>query len=359
MAGFWKRLFGWNDNPSDASTASIEGNLARPLPVARDAGLTPRDQPPLRVLRPDEVDTRGGEWWRPRGAPLLAPPPRPAAPIDAELRAQLARVLNAPDLELPRIPQTAQRALQLVSGDSGADYRLLAEVVGADPALSAQVLRMANSAMYRGIREITALDHAFSRIGTRNIRAILLSACAKGLLIKTGGSEKSLGETIWQQSIVSAVVFTSFARRARIDVDEAYLAGLLHDLGMLGLIRIVHDFQRMHGRRVPRPAFDQLALEWHEHIGLRLADEWNLPDPLPMLIGSHHKPPADNDPLRRHKFLVQLSDVVYAMLGYGDYIPYDFFNLPCTRELELRDDPPTREILAKLPEQISTRLKEA
>lgn len=356
MAGFWKRLVGWMGGENETR---VEGNLA--LSVEPEEAPPPPEtpEPPLRVLRPDEVDTRGGEWWQPRGEPVLAPPPRASATIDSELHAQLARVINSPDLELPRMPQVAQRALGLLSGDSGANFRLLAEVVGADPALSAQVLRMANSAMYRGIREITALDHAFSRIGTRNLRSIFLSVGAKGLLIKTGGAEKTLGEEIWQRAIVSAVVFTGFAKRLNIEEDEAFLAGLLHDLGMLGLIRIVHDYQRSHGRRIPRAVFDQVAVEWHEHLGLRIADAWNLPDPLPMLIGSHHKAPTDIDPLRRHKLLIQLSDVVYSMLGYGDYVPYDFFNLPCVQGLNLENDAATRSTLSAIPEQIVARLSEA
>lgn len=357
MAGFWKRLIGWLGGDGDAA---IEGNLARPLALeAPRPLLAVEPEPQLRVLRPDEVDTRGGEWWQPKGPPVLATPARTTATIDAELHAQLTRVINSPDLELPRMPQVAQRALGLISGESGADFRLLAEVVGGDPALSAQVLRMANSAMYRGIREITALDHAFSRIGTRNLRSILLSAGAKGLLIKTGGAEKTLGEEIWQRAIVSAVVFTSFAKRLHIEEDEAYLAGLLHDLGMLGLIRIVHDYQRTHGRRIPRTVFDQVAVEWHEHIGLRLADAWNLPDPLPMLIGSHHKQPTEADPLRRHRLLIQLCDVIYSMLGYGEYVPYDFFNLPCVRGLGFDNDAATQSTLAAIPEQIVVRLSEA
>jgi HD-like signal output (HDOD) protein len=358
------RLFRWFGLVEDEALAptGTDGPSPVPAPVrADDRFVADRfvadAAPDLRIVAAPTGDTVGGEWWVPRGIPVLATQPSDADDtVDESLLEQLERVIKSPEVDLPRLPRVAQRALALI-GSENTNYRKLSELVSQDPVLSADVLRVANSVAFRGIREITTLEHAFSRLGTRELRSLILTRHMKGLVIKTGGAEKSLGEELWQRSLVSAVFMGHLAKRVRLAEDDAFLIGLLHDIGSLALLRIVHDHQKAHGRRVARPIFERLNVHWHEHLGVRLADEWNLPDPLPMLIGNHHGPVDEENPLRKQLMLIELSDVVCSMLGYATYVPYDFFNLPCVRRLELYDNPDTRQMLAQIPELVSIKLQ--
>lgn len=366
------RIFRWFGVVEEEPLAptGTDGPLPEPLPAPLRAaggfvadnrpaggGFIADSVPELRVVPAPTGDTVGGEWWLPRGIPVLsAPASDTTETIDESLLTQMERVIKSPDVELPRLPRVAQKALALI-GSENTNYRNLSELISQDPVLSADVLRIANSVAFRGIREITSLEHAFSRLGTRELRSLILTRHTKGLVIRTGGAEKSLGEELWQRSLVSAIFMGQLARRVRMPEEDAFLIGLLHDIGSLALLRIVHEYQKAHARKIGRPMFERLNVQWHEHLGVRLADEWNLPDPLPMLIGNHHGPVDEENPLRKQLMMIELSDVVCSMLGYAPYVPYDFFNLPCTRGLGIHDDPDVRQMLAQLPEQVATKLQ--
>lgn len=333
----------------DARSGSDELSPAARPEAAADRHL---DQEPAAEL--DQAQRDG--WWVPRGAPVTSVPAAPAieTPLDRDLRDHLVRVLDDPGLELPRLPQIANQALDALR-DENSNYEALAELIVQDPVLTAGILRVANSVRYRGIREIKRLDLAFSRLGRRTLRSIILGVALQGLTIRVGGPERTVGEEIWRRSLVAAVILREFSRRFELSADEGFLAGLLHDIGMLAVLKVVHEYQQVHGRTVSRAVFEHVASEWHEHIGLRLSEAWNLPDPLPELIGNHHRPPAEDDPLRVQRLLLQLSDAACAMLGYAPYVPYDFFNLDCVRRLGLQDDAPTRTLLTSIQEQLPAR----
>ncbi|MBL8878718.1 MAG: HDOD domain-containing protein [Phycisphaerales bacterium] len=314
------------------------------------------DLPTTKAPLSDEAPPPAPGWWAPRGEVVasLTEARIGSEPIASDLYDALSQTLNDPQLELPRIPQVANRALTMLR-DASIDFHQLARVVETDQALAASVLRTANSAAYRGYNEITNLEQAFLRMGQRALRSMVLGFSIKHLAIRTGGPQRTLGEELWRRSTASAVICGHFAVQHGLAADEAFLVGLLHDIGMLAVSRVTNDFQVKTGRRFAREVFDSLCEEWHEHIGLRLADEWNLPSPLPELIGNHHSEIAADDPLRLHRSLIALSDVVCSMLEIAPYVPYDFFNLACVRELGIQDDEQTRLNLSRLPELIRSR----
>lgn len=304
----------------------------------------------------DEAPPPAPGWWVPRGDPVNAVAAMGIAgmPVDTDLYDMLRSTLTDPQLELPRIPQVANRALMMLR-DTSTDFHELASTIETDQSLTAAVLRTANSTAYRGYHEITNLEQAFLRIGQRALRGMILGFSVKHLAIRTGGPQRTIGEELWRRSTASAVICAYFGVPRGLPADELTLVGLLHDIGMLAVSRVMNDFQMRTGRKLPRAIFDQMSQEWHEHLGLRLADEWNLPSPLPELIGNHHREPDASDPLAIHRWLIMLSDVICSMLELAPYIPYDFFNLACVRALGIEDDEPTRLRLLRLPDQIRAR----
>lgn len=274
--------------------------------------------------------------------------------VDRDLYDHLIRVLNDPDLELPRLSGAAQRALGMLN-DPSVDCAKLADVLGRDPSAATELLRVANSAAYRGIREVTRLDLACARMGRRALESIVLALTTKNLLVHKGG-QRSLGQELWERAIASGAVMAAMSKRLKFPEDDAFLVGLLHDIGSIAILRVVHDYEETHGRVVSNKTFDQICSEWHEHLGLRLADTWNLPTPLPDLIGSHHREPSDDDPLIRWRWGLQWTDRVVGMLGYGPQQGGNLFAERCSRQLGLADDRETRPYLLSLPQKVKDRL---
>lgn len=327
----------WSEN--DTATAVLEAPIDEQYDEMPDG-----EQPP---------ELPG--WWEPEGHELVIEAPKPSAMVDSKLHDQLNKVLRDPDLELPRIPRVIQQALSLIR-DEHVSFKNLAELLEQDQAVSARLLRVANSARYRGIKQVSSLEHAFARLGYREIRSILLTAAAHGIAIRTESDSQSLGKELWQRSLASGVLVAEIGKHFHRPEDEAFMVGLLHDIGELAILRVMHDYQKMHNVRITRGLFAELSRRWHCHVGLQLANAWNLPSPLPELIGDHHSLPSDDDELRIYRLIIQASDAACALLNYGPFVPYDFFNLPCVRQLGLRRDPDTCEWLAALPEQIESRI---
>lgn len=296
-------------------------------------------------------------WWVARGEPVIQPRNRQQGlqAVDAELYADISRVLDNPDIELPQLPSVAKQVLEMLA-DPDVNLAEAAGVAEQDPVLTAEILRLVNSVAYRAVREVERLSLAFPRLGVRRLRAVLVSATMKSLAVRGSQDGKSLGAQLWRGACAGGVVASETADRLKMPADEAYLSGLLHDIGSLVLLKILHDYQQRSGKKLTRALFAALCDRWHEHLGLRLADAWQLPDPLPELIGNHHRPPAEHDPLARPRLLLAFSDAVCSMLEYSPYIPYDFFNLPCVMRLGFVDDAPTRSFLATLPAAIEARL---
>ncbi len=298
-------------------------------------------------------------WWDPPVEPQDDPLDRRRdVSIDGFLRDRLSGILKDPELELPRMAGVTQRALMILRNPDELDYKRLAGVVEQDATVTTEILRVANSPLYRGVNKFTQLSQVFARLGTRHLETIFVSMSVKGLAIRIGKEYRTLGEELWQRSVAAGVTASRLGELFGRDPDELFLYGLLHDIGELAILQVVHEYHKNHGRPITRSLFEQIADEWHGHIGLRLADHWNLPDPLPELIGQHHKLPEDDDPLRQYRLILQVADAAAFQLGYGGREwQRDFFNIPAVRFLGLEKTVVNCEALADLPERIEARLE--
>ena len=340
--GFWQNLqtmlFGAaDDGARDSRDASA-------------VATQPQPQPPL-----DEDAEAEGIWWIPdpqrvSAASASSSPDRLASQISR----RLGTIIDDPNLDLPHLPRTADRAMIALRGND-ADYSRLAKIVEEDPAIAARILRVANSVAFRGMSEVRQLESAFARLGQRQLRQIILTASLQSVSIQLGSGKEKLGETLWREALAGGVIAGAIGPRCGFDANDAFLYGLLHDIGNFVVLSVAHEVARRSGGHVPREVFDKVSLEWHEHAGLRLASAWDLPDPLPDLVSRHHRLPESDDPLRRERMLVMTTDVVGALLEYRPYHPYDFFSTPCVRELKITDDAETRAFLRTLPTLIAER----
>jgi len=186
-------------------------------------------------------------------------------------------------------------------------------VLRRDAALAAHLLRVANSALYRGPSAIVSLQQAVSRLGMERVRDVALAiACGTRVFAVRGFAKEVRAEL--RHALGTAEFAQRLARGLRLNVEEAFLAGLLHDVGRVVLLDLAVALDRRLQTRAPREALLGLTGAGHERVGGLLATRWELSPRVVAAITSHHEP--DGTPLAA---VVHLADrLAHGALGTGE-----------------------------------------
>ena len=180
----------------------------------------------------------------------------------------------------------------------------LTELIQTDSALTAKVLKLANSALYGCTREIASIHEAGTRLGTRTLTNLVITSCAARHFRNYGGQNERSVREAWERSVANAISASLLASLSgAAEKHRAYTAGLLQDIGELVLERHFVREQPAIEAELARGA-DLIAAETavlglsHAEVGARLASRWNLPELLVDTIRCHHEPErARCDPL--------------------------------------------------------------
>jgi putative nucleotidyltransferase with HDIG domain len=224
--------------------------------------------------------------------------------VPSAVRATLEASLTAGSLELPLLPGVAMELTSVAAKDD-VDARTIADMLKRDPALSAHVLRIVNSPLYSPRAQIVSLQQAVARVGVGKIREIALVIACKTGVFKAKGYEREIDE-VFKHSIACALFAQEIARSTRNNVEDAFLCGLLHDVGRPVLLQALLTLLHKARASADRQAVLTLVSELHESAGSALAKAWTLPDTVVTALAKHHaaKPELESIPVR----IVSLAD---------------------------------------------------
>ena len=191
---------------------------------------------------------------------------------------RLGEELACNDFDLPPFPDTALRVREALS-DPDVSIDTLSNIVLSEPALTARLLRMANSAMIRrGPLEITDVKTAMSRVGLDMVQNAAVSLAANEAFQVADGSplREHLDKTRKHSIKVCAVAY-ALAKRVKISgkPDEAMLAGLLHAIGKFYILTRADDFPELFANA---EALEGLLNEWHTGVGRAIVESWGFPE---------------------------------------------------------------------------------
>ncbi len=230
-----------------------------------------------------------------------------------ELRLLLEEEIEAGRLTLPVMPDVALRARE-AAASATTSAKDLAQVLEADPALAARILKMANSAMYAGLSEIRDLSHAIVRLGAAMVVAVVVGAAGKEVFRTKEPSFRALLRESWEASVHAAAVARLLADRAGLPREEGLLAGLLHASGDPILVQLIEDLAAQ--GRIGRPPVEtvrELLRLLAPRAAVRLLSKWGLPEAIVRAIEYQQAPGAAPEPFRKAAALVTLA----ALTGHG------------------------------------------
>ena len=228
--------------------------------------------------------------------------------------------------DIATLPEVTVRIIEIVE-DPNSTARDLHQVIKTDPALSAKVLKVVNSAFYGLPGQIASVDRAIVLLGMSAVKNISVAASIARLFKSGRMSEQFTARDLWRHSVAVAVAARMLAKASGqpAGLDEVFLAGLIHDIGIL----------------VERQAFGELLTEVitrcaagegrfgdletqiigadHQAFGDALTTKWRFPRHLRAVVGFHHTPERLSAELQKLGYLVYIADMICCRQKLGFY----------------------------------------
>jgi HD-like signal output (HDOD) protein len=225
--------------------------------------------------------------------------------------------INSDEAVLPVFNTPIQRIQQEIAKEEP-NLDDIEKLISGDPALTVQVLRAANSAFFEGLTKVSTVRNALIRLGTGELLMLLMQRDDAGFI---DSFCSDLMEKLWRHSLGCAIGSYWLARQCGLGAiaHEAYVAGLLHDVGKLLLITVVENITRS-GKKKMRPSNEllhEVMENFHAEHGFLLLKNWNLPESYCKIAQEHHYEDIDsNDTLLA---IVRLVNKACNKLGTGLY----------------------------------------
>jgi HD-like signal output (HDOD) protein len=248
--------------------------------------------------------------------------------------------LASGETQLPAFDKTALK-IQQETTKPAPDIDVIRELIREDQALTAQVLKMANTAFFRGLSKVETVRDAIVRLGIEQISNIVLLVTQKPIFKSGNRHVREFMEKLWRHSVGTALASAWLAKKSGYTqiATQAFIAGLLHDIGKLFLLTVMESIRekKVHQFNPTKEFVTEIMDSLHTEQGWLLIQNWNLPEAYCLAARDHHAEIFDNR--NTLLLLVRMADLTCNKMGIG-----------------LRE--PDEQILVATPEAVTLGLSE-
>ena len=250
--------------------------------------------------------------------------------------------VNKGHLELPTLPEVALKVRKLVD-DPMVSADKIATLVGTDAALSARLLQVSNSVFFKGLNSVENVRTAVIRLGGVCVRNVVSSLVMQQLYQanQMGPIKKDL-LNLWIRGAKVAAISQVLAKRfTKLNPDEAMLAGLIHDIGVLPILKRAVKFPELMADKV---LLYRVIDKMHLEIGRMILEEWHFPAELVQVAAEHENLTRDPGPKPDYTDVVMVANL-HSYMGQTNnkYSGADWNDIPAFDKLGLT---PEQSILA-------------
>jgi HD-like signal output (HDOD) protein len=247
--------------------------------------------------------------------------------MDPDLYNKIEKIISRIE-QLPTLPAVYHRLQDMLS-DPKVSAKDVGGVIEKDPALAAKILKMVNSSYYGFPKRISTISHSVVILGFTELMHLALSVSILRMFNKKGTNQAFNYMEFWKHSLGVAVCAGVIGRKVGpgkcTSHEEAFVAGLLHDVGKILEEQYIHrEFTRVLELKEKEnlllfEAENRLLGITHQDVGSFLAEKWRLPSVLEAAIGLHHDPRGKrNSPgLYSMASIIHCADVFVRGLGIG------------------------------------------
>lgn len=264
------------------------------------------------------------------------------------------------------LPEVTLRIIELVE-DPSSTAQDLHEVISNDPALCSRILKVVNSSFYGLPGQIASINRAIVMLGLNAVKNIAIAASLAKLF--RGGELTPFfsAKELWDHSNSVAIACKLLSDRLGMGLgDEAYLAGLIHDIGIMVEMQydrsnLIDALDRCNADVNGRPSVSLLETEEeifganHQDFGKGLCDKWKFPTPFMAAAGYHHRPTEAPTEAKKIVYVVHAADKIASALEGGFKLdnPSVEIQREVVEDLKLTDD-----VLAEVTEKLIEALNE-
>lgn len=273
---WWRRLRGWLARSTGAAPSRLAA-VSRQAVAAAAASLQGEALPAGEIAGHLQRGLHALALY-----PRLAGEPEPAQ--NSGLADAVARALQARDWaarQLPRRPQLLPQLIQTVNDDA-ASARVMAAIIGQDPVLTGNLLRIANSPAYKvHERPVESLQRAVTLVGTEGVRQIISAVLVQPVMQVQCEVFPQFSAIIWEHALLASRAAADHARTVTFgDAFAAQWLGLVQGLGSALVMRQLLQEAQARGESVEPALALQLLQQWSLPLAQRVAAAWELPEPV-------------------------------------------------------------------------------
>lgn len=262
------------------------------------------------------------------------------------------------------LPEITLKIIELVESPSSTAQDLH-KVIANDPALCSRILKVVNSAFYGLPGQIGSINRAIVLLGMNAVKNIAIAASLAKLFRGGSITPDFSAKDLWTHSIATATGCKLIADTMKLGLsDEAFLAGLIHDLGVIVEIqydrhKLIEVLNRVKPDTDGNPTSDMLVAEAevfganHQEFGQGLCEKWKFPKSFALVTGYHHRPLELASDMRTLVNIVCIADHLAASLKQGFRLDIMDATIPADVMDDLKLSSEQLDLVAsKLPEQL-------
>lgn len=241
--------------------------------------------------------------------------------------AQVIKVALSKIGDIATLPEITMRIITVVD-DPKSTARDLHNIIKNDPALASRILKVVNSAFYGLPGQVSEIDRAIVLLGLSAVKNIAISASISRLFTSERISDRFTARDIWKHSVAVGVATRQLCCHIgkRPFAEEAFLAGLIHDLGLLverqaypdGLAEVIRECTNS-GRSLHELEQEIIGAD-HQALGSALAAKWKFPRVLQTVLGYHHKIDNLGPDHRLLPVMTYIADTLCCHERYGFHL---------------------------------------
>jgi putative nucleotidyltransferase with HDIG domain len=251
-------------------------------------------------------------------------------PLDKTVEENLSALSRAIVDNVNSLPQFPENILhiQKIIADPKSGMPIIARQISTDPALTADLLRIVNSAQYMLVKKVDNISEAVKVIGINGVKNLLFSYGTQKVLGDDTVDKKRLWNHSYKTAFYAHTLYKSFKKNREL-LDDVYAGGILHDMGKIifydvhpDLLDKIKDFT--FERNIQSSIFENLSTGMnHAEIGAMITEKWNFPERLVMIIRYHHDPCSVSP---EHRDMVDAVYLANMLCEYDDgYVSFEQF----------------------------------